>query len=816
MTQTYAVGARRRRLSRAVIVRAASVSIFLLLALGCLAGIGAQRADASKGRVLVVTQRQASSAAVRVVTDLRSLGYPVIYSDAMPEEIAEYSAIWYIGLYAIPQAEQESLEQYVRNGGKLYLTGEHPCCEDLNLSDTEIARALLKNQQIVVGRQGDPESGEAPRFNPQAADGITTSPNTLGAFLADAPGGIAGIGDPSSRNVLASDGQTALGGVFDESDMANGRGRLVIYMDWTWLQDEEADETARLAVVGNIQDFLAKNPKKAPAHTANENVLVLATHENVKDGLDATAALRSLGYKVTLSVAPSLTLARRRAVTAWQLPKLKKYGSVWSMMHERFFDEEQQAAIEGYVADGGRLYLGSNPHSPETSTSPNQSIARAVLMDQNVAVKSAAIKSPMEFNSAALDGIGAQPNALSSMPTSAAGELYGVEPRNVLARSGAAVTAAAFDEADMSSGKGRLVIYPDEWPTADPEPDPIVRNAFVENVEDFLEGTPNREPRRTAEYVGLGDSYAAGVGSFEYIPGTVGDGGCYRARNGYIAQIAADDHMSLSFQACNGAVIEDLWESRKERSAQLNFVGPDTRAITLTIGGNNVGFAGVLKTCIIPHFHLTLRGLIPRSTGCADKLEAPAAEALGWLRTGREPGTYKLPGGGPSKNEQYRPSLRQLYENILYQAPGAELVVIGYPRLFETGRAPGDYVSCDVLKPLSVKASDARWIDERTDQLDTTIEEEVRATQEATNRQIRFVDPRPVFNTHGLCDTDFAYFSPVLPDPQITIPEPPWTRTIHIKDLVTELLKVHVESFHPTSFGQQALLELIEETAEEF
>ena len=808
MMCTYTTGARRPKVRRAAALRAASVSIFLLLVLGCLAGVGPQRAEASKGRVLVVAQPQVSLGGQLTAKYLRSLGYPVTVTQSVPEQPAEFSAIWYIGLYAIPQAEQDGLEQYVRNGGKLYLTGERPCCEEVNLSDTEIARALLKNQQIVVGHQGEPASGEVSRFNPQAADGITTSPNMLGTFLADIPGGIAGIGDATSRNVLASDGQTALAGVFDESDMANGRGRLVIYMDYDWLVlgEQEEEAPARLAVMQNIQDFLAKNPKKAPAHTANENVLVLATHENVKDGLDATAALRSLGYKVTLSVAPSPKLARRLAATVWQLPKLKKYGSVWSMMHERFFNEEEQAAIESYVADGGRLYLGSNPHSPETTTSPNQSIVRAVLMNQQVAVKSDGIQSPMEFNAGALDGIAAQPNALKSMPTSAAGELYGVEPRNVLARSGDAVTAAAFDETDMSSAKGRLVVYPDEWPSAGP--DPVARNSFVENVEDFLEGTPNREPRRTAEYVGLGDSYAAGVGSFEYIPGTAGDGGCYRAVNGYVPRIAADDHMTVAFQACLGAVIEDLWEPRNERSAQLNFVGPDTRAITLTIGGNNVGFAGVLKACILPHPRIPRPGG-PLNAGCAEGLEAAATEALGWLLTGRDPGKYKLPGGGPSRNEQYRPSLQQLYESILYQAPGAELVVIGYPRLFETGRAPGDFVSCDVLKPLSVRASDVRWINERTDQLDATIEEKVRAAQQATGRQIRFADPRPAFTTHGLCDTGDAYFSPLLPDPEIPL-EAPW------KLNVGKLLKVHVESFHPTSEGQEALRELIENTADEF
>ncbi|HLB21971.1 MAG TPA: hypothetical protein VK605_07650, partial [Solirubrobacteraceae bacterium] len=92
MTQTYAIGARRRTMHGAVLARAASVSIFLLLVIGCLAGIGAQRADASKGRVLVVAQPQISRAGQLTATYLRSLGYPVTVTSSLPEQPAEFSA----------------------------------------------------------------------------------------------------------------------------------------------------------------------------------------------------------------------------------------------------------------------------------------------------------------------------------------------------------------------------------------------------------------------------------------------------------------------------------------------------------------------------------------------------------------------------------------------------------------------------------------------------------------------------------------------------------------------------------------------------
>jgi hypothetical protein len=203
------------------------------------------------------------------------------------------------------------------------------------------------------------------------------------------------------------------------------------------------------------------------------------------------------------------------------------------------------------------------------------------------------------------------------------------------------------------------------------------RVQVIENIQDFLEGTPTRV-RSSAEYVGLGDSYASGLGSFSYISGTTGKNGCYRATNGYIEDIATEYGLSLDFAACSGARIGDLWEGKK---AQLTQIGPETRYVTLSIGGNDVGFSSVLESCI--------GGLYAKGgKGCAGRDEAAVLEALNWLRYGREPGNYTLPGGhGKSKNSERLPSLEELYETIVEQAPGVELVVVGYPNLFESGTA---------------------------------------------------------------------------------------------------------------------------------
>lgn len=90
-----------------------------------------------------------------------------------------------------------------------------------------------------------------------------------------------------------------------------------------------------------------------------------------------------------------------------------------------------------------------------------------------------------------------------------------------------------------------------------------------------------------ATYVALGDSYAAGIGS-----GTPGDR-CRRV-GGYPPILARALGVDLAYQACHGATVEDV------RRVQLGALGPDTRLVTLTVGGNDAGFTDVLLAAAKP------------------------------------------------------------------------------------------------------------------------------------------------------------------------------------------------------------------------
>ena len=753
--------------------------VAVLLASGAVVNTGA--ALARKGNVLVLSQntyfRQGNIAAGA----LRSLGYTVTLTPTMPASLSSYSSVWSLRPWGKRTPEEETaLVGYVKGGGRLFLTGEREGF-DVNESDQSIARSVLKNQEIIVGRQGEIEGDSS--FNPDAEDEVALKPNGLGNFPAILPGGIAGI---PSQNVLGSDSNgTAVGAVFDQTDMQNGKGRLLIYMDSDWLGYEgtTTDGFTRPQVIDNLEQFLEGAPP-APVQKSKGNMLVIQRGDDNHEGPMLASFLRSLNYTVT--VAEEVP------------PNIRKYSSVWYVSTNTPLSSLEQAAFEQYVSEEGSLFL-SGGSCCESLNESDTAIARTVLDNKDVYVgRQAPYNSinpfgTLTFNPKAADGISQTPNKLgeyrSAMP-GGHGAIDGINARNVLAGDDATAAAAVFDQSDMELGSGRLAIYEnnDGWLgklATIPQ-----RMALIQNIADFLERTPIRLAPRSAEYVALGDSYAAGVGAFSYLPGTV-ESKCYRATDGYAEKIAAATHLSLEFPACMGAKVHDLMEGKK---AQLRTVGVDTQLVTLSIGGNDVGFSTVLQSCI--GGALALGG-----PECATRDAAAAATAYEWLLNGRPPGTYKLPGSGRGTlyhilgiktsvtNKEPQPGLQELYEEISMQAPYAHIIVVGYPRLFDKT----EYPTCPVgslfagQDHLYIATSDVEWIVEQTDKVDRLIEQSV---DNLRNRgvNISFVDPRAAFTGHVLCGADPSYIYGVLGEGK----------------------EAETESFHPTRAGQEVFYNLIE------
>lgn len=183
---------------------------------------------------------------------LRDFGLDVERATSLPANLSPFGSVWYVNAYSgLDQPSIDRLASFVAGGGSAYLTGERPCCEALNDSVEQILRRTLKDQNVQVGGLGDINGPFT--FNTDVTDHVARFPNFLTDFVPDSPGGMAGLGNVSSRNVFASNGTTPVGAVWSERDMKSGKGRIALLMDIDWL-----GYSSRATTIENIQNFLVR------------------------------------------------------------------------------------------------------------------------------------------------------------------------------------------------------------------------------------------------------------------------------------------------------------------------------------------------------------------------------------------------------------------------------------------------------------------------------------------------------------------------------------------------------------------------------
>jgi lysophospholipase L1-like esterase len=206
-------------------------------------------------------------------------------------------------------------------------------------------------------------------------------------------------------------------------------------------------------------------------------------------------------------------------------------------------------------------------------------------------------------------------------------------------------------------------------------------------------------------YVALGDSYSAGVGSGSYITSS---GSCERSTLAY-PQLWANAHAPSSFVsvACSGAKTTDV------SATQLSALSPSTTLVSITVGGNDVGFSRVMEDCV-------LYG----TTTCVNEVNAAENEA----RT-------VLPG-----------ELDTVYTQIRQRAPYARVVVLGYPRFYDLS----------VWYCIGLSSTSRSKINEGADVLDSTI------SSRATYHGFAFADVRSRFAAgHEICDGSSSWLHSV-------------------------------------------------------
>jgi lysophospholipase L1-like esterase len=197
-------------------------------------------------------------------------------------------------------------------------------------------------------------------------------------------------------------------------------------------------------------------------------------------------------------------------------------------------------------------------------------------------------------------------------------------------------------------------------------------------------------------YTALGDSYSSGVGTRTfYKDGTE----CKRSPLAYPPKVAADKKLTLTFAACSGAKTSDVLNK------QLGSLNSSTAYVTISIGGNDANFSGVISKCALP-WPWTCWGDIEN----AEKFM-------------RE----KLPG-----------LLDNVYNQIRTRATTATVIVVGYPRLFNGQE-------CNTLARIS-KGEQER-LNQAADVMAGVI------SGRASAHGFRFVDPRTPFSSHEICSS---------------------------------------------------------------
>jgi lysophospholipase L1-like esterase len=276
-----------------------------------------------------------------------------------------------------------------------------------------------------------------------------------------------------------------------------------------------------------------------------------------------------------------------------------------------------------------------------------------------------------------------------------------------------------------------------------------------------------------AKYVALGDSYSAGTGTFNSDIDNV----CKRSTDNYAYYIAENSTRGIEtpdIAACNGAVTADIMPSSGDVS-QSDVLGDGTEFVTLTIGGNDVGFERILSRCITTALNI--------GYGCSgdSSFTLPISQRIAALA-----GTSSSTQYSPADNKEIY-SIAEVLDRIVTKAPNAEVYIAGYPELFgsavyhdyEPLTSPSGYV-CHVntTSPITAKVDsyDTLWLNDQAELLNTVISNAVEdARQQGKN--VHYVSPSNFYG-HALCDEHSPWINDVVIDTD-AVPPTPLPESIH-------------------------------------
>jgi lysophospholipase L1-like esterase len=218
-----------------------------------------------------------------------------------------------------------------------------------------------------------------------------------------------------------------------------------------------------------------------------------------------------------------------------------------------------------------------------------------------------------------------------------------------------------------------------------------VRVVFVAVVAAIVfAGAAQAAPR----YVALGDSYAAGP----LIPLPLPPFGCLKSSNNY-GHIAQRTFQYAEFRdpSCSGAETEDMTQPQNvspgPNPPQFDSLSADTALVTLTIGGNDIGFSSIAEDCV---------SIVPFGSRCRDQ----------YVQNGQDEISRRI--------AETAPKVDAVLDGIRARSPQTRILVVNYSAIFpHTGR--GCYPRMPVAR------GDVPWLREKQEELNAMLAQQAGA-----------------------------------------------------------------------------------------